>query len=205
MINNILAYIKGSLDYGLVLGGHSDIRPLQGFTDAAFKDCPSSSKSTSGYVFFAGSGAISWSSKLQSVIATSSTHSEFIGQFNATKEALFLRGLAEELWPAVVQTPTQISNDDGQPEITMPATVIKGDNNGALSIAKATQRHAKTKHFDPLIVRYCQEQQQAKHVSFQRVDTEDNLADIFTKPLEPARFAKLRSSLGVHQIDEKSA
>jgi hypothetical protein len=190
------------MDYGLVLGGHCEARPLEGYTDAAYKDCPGTSKSTSGYAFFAGSGTISWSSKLQSVIATSSTHSEFIGQFNATKEALFLRGLAQELWPAIVQTPTRISNDNGHPEVRMPATVFKGDNNGAMGIVKATQGHAKTKHFDPLIVRYCQEHQQFKHVNFQRVDTEDNLADIFTKPLEPARFAKLRTGLGVRQIND---
>jgi hypothetical protein len=79
LARNVLAYIKGTIDYALILGGHKDPRPLQGYTDAAYKDCPNSLKSTSGYVFLAGSGAISWSSRLQTTIATSITYAEFIG------------------------------------------------------------------------------------------------------------------------------
>jgi hypothetical protein len=44
-----------------------------------------------------GGGPISWSAKRQSVVATSSTEAEYIGQFNAGMETRWLRQMLAEL------------------------------------------------------------------------------------------------------------
>jgi hypothetical protein len=62
-VTRVFKYLKGTINATLVYKPYKDLT-LSGFTDAAYKDCPDTSKSTSGYTFNAGSGAISWSSKL---------------------------------------------------------------------------------------------------------------------------------------------
>ena len=54
-------------------------------------------RSTVGYVFNIGSGAISWSSKRQPVVALSSYKAEYIGETQATKKAIQLRNLLAKL------------------------------------------------------------------------------------------------------------
>jgi hypothetical protein len=107
----------------------------------------------------------------------------------------------------VVRVPTQITNEIGLSSIDpadapadTPATTIFGDNNGALGIVKSIGSHAKSKHFDPHNVRYCQEHQKAKEVEFKRVNTEDNIADILTKALDKHTFERHRKELGVMKI-----
>jgi hypothetical protein len=182
-VTRVFKYLKGTINATLVYKPYKDLT-LSGFTDAAYKDCPDTSKSTSGYTFNAGSGAISWSSKLQSKIATSTTHSEFLGEFNAVKEALFLRQVSEELWPVIVP-PEGISIH------------IKADNNGAIGLSAGTTPHSHTKHYDRMEVNYVQEQVQLQRVLLQKIPTEDNIADIFTKPLPESKFRRFRQGLGI--------
>ncbi|KAE8729067.1 putative inactive receptor kinase [Hibiscus syriacus] len=55
------------------------------------------SKSTTGYVFKVADGVVSWVSKLQSVVATSTTEVEYVAVTQASKEAIWLKMLLEEL------------------------------------------------------------------------------------------------------------
>ena len=54
-------------------------------------------RSTSGYVFTLAGGAISWMSKLQDIVALSTTKAEYIVASHACKEAIWLRGLLREI------------------------------------------------------------------------------------------------------------
>ncbi len=54
-------------------------------------------KSTSGLMFFFGSGAISWSSKKQPIVALLSMHVEYIGATIATCEVIWLQKLLLDL------------------------------------------------------------------------------------------------------------
>ena len=76
------------------------------------------------------------------------------------------------------------------------AVVLYGDNQAALAIASNDSDSPKTKH---MAVRYHFLRQQAAAGVLQLcyVRSEDNTADIFTKPLDKIKFSKLRSQLGV--------
>jgi hypothetical protein len=50
-------------------------------------------KSTTGYVFLAAGGAITWKSKKQTMIALSSTEAEYVALSEAGREAIWLRNL----------------------------------------------------------------------------------------------------------------
>lgn len=66
-------YVKGTIDYGIFYHANVAVN-LVGYTDNDFGGSVDDNKSTSGYVFSRGSGAISWSS----VVALSTTKAEYI-------------------------------------------------------------------------------------------------------------------------------
>jgi hypothetical protein len=70
------------------------------------------------------------------------------------------------------------------------------DSTSAISVAKNPVLHSRTKHIE---VRYhsLRENVEKGNIDIIRVRTEKQLADILTKPLDQASFARLRGELGV--------
>ena len=60
----VLRYVRGTLDYGLLYTRSSD-PTLSGYIDSDWAGSVDDRKSTTGYVFSLGSGAITWASKKQ--------------------------------------------------------------------------------------------------------------------------------------------
>lgn len=85
-VTRILRYLRKTIDYALVFKG--ELAFLAGYSDSDWAGDYDTRKSTSGYVFSVGSATISWSSKLQATVALSTCEAEYIGQTNATKEAI---------------------------------------------------------------------------------------------------------------------
>ncbi|PHT73122.1 hypothetical protein T459_23907 [Capsicum annuum] len=73
----ILRYLQETKDFRIFYekGEKAD---LIGFTDCDYAEDQDSIKSTSGYVFMLGTGAVSWSSKKQTIVTLSSTEAEFV-------------------------------------------------------------------------------------------------------------------------------
>jgi hypothetical protein len=128
----ILCYLIGTKSYTLVLGGNSPIR-LAGFTDSNYTPpCDlDKRKSTSGYCMSLGGGVISWSSKRQSTVATSSTEAEYMACCHAAKEVVWLRMLLQA---------TGFRQQK--------ATNIRCDNQGALILTADPSFHSRAKHID---------------------------------------------------------
>ncbi|XP_023731613.1 secreted RxLR effector protein 161-like [Lactuca sativa] len=89
---HILRYINGTLSHGLMYTRTEDAS-LIGFSDNDYGGCIDDSKSTTCYVFNLGSGAISWQTKKQNVVALSSAEAEYISLSMAGCQALWLRGI----------------------------------------------------------------------------------------------------------------
>jgi len=71
-LKHLLRYLKGTAARGLNFDFSTDSGlGLPGFTDASYADCPDTSRSTVGYVFYFGGAILSWSSKLHSFVTTS--------------------------------------------------------------------------------------------------------------------------------------
>ena len=71
--------------------------PLWGYSDASFGNDPETKKGRSGFVMMSGGAAISWGSKLQEVVALSSTEAEYMALTHAAQEAMYLSQLQSEL------------------------------------------------------------------------------------------------------------
>jgi hypothetical protein len=91
-----MRYIKETADHGLCYksGGKFEV---EGYCDAHWAGEKLTRKSTSGYIFCLAGAAISWSSKRQSIIALSSTESEYVGLCFASKEAVWLRRIMRDV------------------------------------------------------------------------------------------------------------
>jgi len=82
----LFRYLKGTLEYKLQYSGGSGSAAFTTYTDAAHGDCIDSGRSTGGYVTMMAGGAIGWGSKLQSIVALSTTEAEFVSAVEAGKE-----------------------------------------------------------------------------------------------------------------------
>ena len=85
---NIMRYLAGCPNRGIMYTmGQSG---LVGYTDTDWANDRFNRHSISGYAFMYSGGAVSWSSKQQSTVATSSTHAEYIAAAEASKELVWL-------------------------------------------------------------------------------------------------------------------
>ena len=77
----VIRYLQGTKSLGITYSSCQG--ELHGYADSDFAGDIDDAKSTGGYTFLMGNGAICWSSKKQSTVATSTTHAEYIAGFEA--------------------------------------------------------------------------------------------------------------------------
>ncbi|CAL1386945.1 unnamed protein product [Linum trigynum] len=98
-IGRVFGYLKRTKDLGLFYSNFPAV--LEAFSDASWITSASDNKSTTGWIFTLGGGAVSWASKKQTCITHSTMEGEFLALAAAGKEAEWLRNmlLDIELWP----------------------------------------------------------------------------------------------------------
>ena len=126
---------------------------LYAFSDFDWASCYSTCVSTSGFYFMLGSAFISWLSKKQLIVATSSCEVEYRATFTAMVECVWLRRLMADL-------------DVGQDS---PTTIFT-NSPGALAVAKNLVSHARTKHIE-VHYHYVRERLSAGEISLAYVPT----------------------------------
>ncbi|PON98661.1 hypothetical protein TorRG33x02_055610 [Trema orientale] len=91
----ILRYLRGTSN--MVLCFRKSNLGLQGYVDADMASDVDGRKSTTGYVFILGGTAVRWVSKLQKIVALSTTETEYVAVTEASKELIWLQSFLEEL------------------------------------------------------------------------------------------------------------
>uniref|UniRef100_A0A2N9IU69 Integrase catalytic domain-containing protein n=1 Tax=Fagus sylvatica TaxID=28930 RepID=A0A2N9IU69_FAGSY len=172
----ILRYLKGTLFHGLHFSSQSSLT-LQAYSDADWAGDPTDRRSTTGYCFLLGDSLISWRSKKQSVVARSSTEAEYRALADTTTELLWLRWLLQDLG---IDCST--------------AVPIHCDNRSAIQIAHNDVFHERTKHIE-IDCHFVRHHLLQGTLQLRSVSSQDQLADIFTKPMPPGRFRDLISKL----------
>ena len=179
----ILRYLQGTKDFGLFYK-KGEKSYLICFVDNDYAGDQDDRKSTSGYVFVLGTGAISWSSRKQKIVTLSNTKAEFIASIAYACQAIWLRKILKEL---------QFKQKG--------ATIIFCDNNSAIKLSNNPVLYGRRKHID---VKYyfLRDLNNERIVELQYCRSEDHLADIFTKPLRCLPFQKLRRLMGINTMEE---
>jgi transposase InsO family protein len=171
----VLRYLAGTPDYGILFSSQGNVF---GYCDADYAGDPDTRRSTTGYVFSSGGGAISWSSRLQPTVAVSTAEAEYMAAAHAVKEALWLRNLI---------------TDFGKSPGTM---LLYSDNQAALTLLKHPVTSLRSKHID-VIYHFARERVARKEVEFKYLSTDKMVADVLTKPLPEAKFKACCESMGL--------
>jgi hypothetical protein len=177
-LKRIMRYLRGSLDYGLLLRP-SLTSELVVYTDADWAGCPDMRRSTSGYAMFLGVNLVSWAAERQPVVSRSSAEDEYRAVANGVAEASWLRQLLHEL-----HSPLQ------------RATLVYCDNVSAVYLSTNLVQHQRTKHVE-IDLHFVRERVAAGDVRVLSVPTTLQFADIFTKGLPSSVFLDFRSSLNI--------
>ena len=120
-------------------------------------------------------GPILWFSRTQRCVTLSSTEAEYVALAECLKEVLFVRQILEFL----------------RPDVDYGATTLFEDNEGAVQLAINPLSSTRTKHID---VRYhfIRDKVREGKVDVRHIPSEDQRADILTKPLGVELFRKHR-------------
>ena len=131
---HVFKYLASTKDHDILFDPNLT-SGLVGYTDSDFVGCVDSRKSTTGYCYKFGNGAISWKSRLQECTTTSTTEAEYVAASDAAKEALWLDRLTH--------TFRQVDSDS--------APVFYSDSEGVVALSKHPVHQDASKHID---VRY---------------------------------------------------
>jgi hypothetical protein len=180
----IVSYLGEARHLGLRFRGDTkqmlaELTRLICFVDAAHATHPDS-RSHIGLCFsFPGLGAMFYcASKKGLRVVLESTEAETDAAVEGTKEVIYFRQLLLEL---------------GFPQEA--PTVIYADNTSMITLATDfSGNHKRVKHYITRI-NFLIEQVRDRVITFTHVGTQDNVADILTKPLGPIDFLRLRPRL----------
>ena len=153
--------------------------PFITYSDADHGGNADNGKPTGGYVVKIGGGAVSWSSKLQSLIALSTTEAEHIAAVEAEKEIIWMHQFMGELG-------YQVSGP----------SLLRMDNQSAIAVSKNPEHHGKMKH-PSLRLFWLRDAVQDGLIEPAFVSTEDMAADILTKVLDHLKVQKCIQMLGL--------
>jgi hypothetical protein len=149
---------------------------LIGYSDSDYVGCKVDRKSTSETFQFLGRSLVSWSSKKQTFVALSTAEAEYVAAGQCCAQLLWMR---QTLW------------DFGY---NLSKVQLLCDNESAIRLADNPVEHSRTKHID-IRHHFLRDYQQRGDINIYHISTENQLVDIFTKPLDEKRFCRLRSEL----------
>jgi hypothetical protein len=121
---------------------------------------------------------IAWSSKKQNFISLSIAEAEYIAVGNCYTQLLWIKQMLEDY------------------RVSEEKMSIFCDNTSAINISKIPVQHSLTKHID-IKHHFIRDLVEKQVISLDFVSFENQLADLFTKPLDALRFEFLRKAIGV--------
>ena len=188
-IKDVFRYLQGTKDLELFYRRNQEIS-LVGYADAGYLSDPHTSKSQTGYVFLCGGTAISWKSSKQSLVSTSTNHSEIIALYEASRECAWLRRMIHHILQMcglnTVPTPTIIYEDNAACVSQVQSGYVKSNL---------------TKHINPKFF-YAHELQKMNEVRILHTKSCENLADLFTKSLPASSFERCVRGIGMMRLRE---
>ncbi|KAE8251482.1 hypothetical protein A4X13_0g3976 [Tilletia indica] len=176
----VLRYLRKTSGAKLAFGGRKDEElQMEGFVDSDWAADRDDRRSTSGFVFTIGGGAVSWGSRKQGAVALSTAEAEYIAAGVAGREAMLLSGALKAA-----------GQDIG-------TVTVHCDNQAAIQLVKNPgSHHDRSKHID-IAHHWIRDKTQEGAFAFQYIPTDLNPADAFTKPLGQIKHQQHAQAIGM--------
>jgi hypothetical protein len=181
-VKRIMTYLVLTPNLGLCYPKGSHFELLE-YSDADYAGCKVDRKSTSGTCQFFGRSLVSWFSQKQNFVAISTAEAEYVAAGSCCAQLLWMR---------------QTLKDYGY---TMNHVPLLCDNEGAIKITYNLCEYSRIKHID-IRHHFLRDHTIKGDIVISHVGTNDQLVDIFTKPLDEQRFHEVRSELNI--IDSRN-
>lgn len=152
---------------------------LTDYADSNFAGDAEDRKSVMGYCFFLNGAVVSWSSKKQRTVSTSTTEVEYIALGHAAREAVWIRQFINKMELETVEGLT-----------------LHGNNEISIALTKNAESQHRTKHID-VQHHYIRELVNEGELTIKWVPSAEMLADGMTKALPTETFRKHRAMLGM--------
>jgi Reverse transcriptase (RNA-dependent DNA polymerase) len=189
---HVLRYLKNCPDECLIFptGKHitefdanllnqHDVTQPQAATDADFGGDPMERRSVGGMIVTMFGTAVSWRSKLQRLVATSTCHAEYMAAFEGAREIVWLRMFLAELG-FVLKNPSILYQDNAAAKITAESVGVSDAN-----------KHIEVKfHY----VRECAKTQQLR---VETIGSKENPADALTKASTKESLSVMKAKSGI--------
>ncbi|KAK4694238.1 putative transposase, partial [Phenoliferia sp. Uapishka_3] len=182
-VKRIFRYLQATPNYGLRFSGHEgENGRLKAMCDADLGGDKDSRKSMSAYVFTMCGAAVDWLSRLQKSVACSTVEAEYMSLSLCARNAVWLRNLLAEL---------------GRPQIG--PTLLRGDNEGSLTLAVHPSQHQRTKHID---IHYHNTRNLVTDniIILRWIPTREMIADMLTKPMDGIKMKMFSAACGLVDI-----
>jgi Reverse transcriptase (RNA-dependent DNA polymerase) len=177
----VLQYLSYTLDMGIIFT-KGESKGILAYSDSDWGQDIDTRRSTTGYVITLAGAPISWKSKRQSTVATSSVHAEYMALYDTIREVVWLRTLLQEM---------------GFPE--SGPTKVYGDNQGCLAICSNLRTDSRTKHID-IKYHFNREQVQGGMIDLEYCPTGGMVADSLTKPTNISKYLWCRHAMGLRDV-----
>nr|KYP49721.1 Retrovirus-related Pol polyprotein from transposon TNT 1-94 [Cajanus cajan] len=167
-VKRILRYIKGTTNLGISFYRRQNFT-LLGYYDADYAGDKWERKSTSEGCHFLDHCLVSWTSKRQSKIALSTSEAEYVAARHYLTQLLWIKHQLEDY------------------DIYESSIPVLCDNTAAINISKTLVLHSRTKHIK-IKHHFIRDHVQKGTFNLIYVKTEEQLANIFTKPFQEDRY-----------------
>ena len=183
----VVRYLKGTMEMGLIFGRETANRHprepppygLIGYADSNFAGDPEDRKSVMGYCSFLNGAVVSWSSKKQRTVSTSTTEAEYIALGHAAREAVWIKRFVHEM----------------RLEKAVENLTLHGDNEMSIALTKNAESQHRTIHID-VQHHYIRELVNEGELTVKWIPRSEMLADGMTKGLPTETFRKHPSDAG---------
>ncbi|GBM10195.1 Retrovirus-related Pol polyprotein from transposon TNT 1-94 [Araneus ventricosus] len=148
-----------------------------GYCDSNYGGDIADRRSTTGYVFMIGGGAVSWCSKRQPTVATSTTEAEYMALSAAAKEAIWFNKNVTNIGLLHIKT--------------IP---VHCDNNSAINLSKNNMYYTRSKHID-IQHHFVHEVVKNGHITRKSMPTASMTADYLTKSVQRSKHVMCAQSM----------
>jgi histone deacetylase 1/2 len=205
-IKRIIRYLQGTKDKGMTFSPSDDFR-VNCFVDADFAGLwgieydqdPVSIKSRTGYIIMFMGCPLLWASKLQTQIALSTMEAEYIALSTAMRELIAIREVLKEIRGQVLQVADPLGESPtysmtAKTFIPIPSSHVFEDNEACLKFATLPKMSPRTKHI-AIPYHFFRAKVANLEIAVLPIDTNNQLADQFTKGLREDEFVRGRQQI----------